>query len=127
MAGLLSGLDVAYDLGAGHALVGRRIPDLELDTAHGTRRVFELLHEARPLLLDLDEPGRTVLDITRWADRVRHFHAEYNGPWVLPVVGTVATPTAVLVRPDGHVAWVGEGSSEGLDEALTRWFGPPAG
>jgi 3-(3-hydroxy-phenyl)propionate hydroxylase len=127
MAGLLSGLDVAYDLGAGHALVGRRIPDLELDTAHGPRRVFELLHEARPLLLDLDEPGRTVLDITRWADRVRHFHAEYNGPWVLPVVGTVATPTAVLVRPDGHVAWVGEGSSEGLDEALTRWFGPPAG
>ena len=126
LAGLLSGLDVALDLGAGPALLGRRIPDLELETGDGPRRVFELLHAARPVLLDLDEPGRRHLDLGPWADRVRLVHAEYSGEWVLPVVGTVPAPTAVLVRPDGHVAWVGEGSTDGLEDALTTWFGPPA-
>jgi 3-(3-hydroxy-phenyl)propionate hydroxylase len=122
VAGLLSGLDVAYDLGGGHPLVGRRIPDLDLETADGPRHVFELLHAARPVLLDLDEPGRTRLDLGPRADQVRLVHALFSGQWVLPVIGTVSAPTAVLVRPDGHVAWVGEGSTDGLDEALATWF-----
>ncbi len=57
LAGLLSGLDVAYDLGEGHPLLGRRMPDLDLATAQGPQRVFELLHDARAVLLNLGEPG----------------------------------------------------------------------
>jgi 3-(3-hydroxy-phenyl)propionate hydroxylase len=123
-AGLLSGLDVSYDFGQGHPLLGRRMPDLGLDTPHGPRRVFELLHHAQPVLLDLGEPGG--IDITPWTDRVRHVDADYAGTWELPVVGTVTAPVAVLVRPDGHVAWVGGGTRTGLDEALSTWFGEPA-
>jgi len=122
LAGLLSGLDVAYELGEGHPLLGRRMPDLDLATPHGPRRVFELLHDARPVLLNLGEPGST--DITPWADRVRQVDADHTGTWVLPVVGTVTAPSAVLIRPDGHVAWVGDGTQTGLREALTTWFGP---
>ena len=125
LAGLLSGLDVAYDLGEGHPLLGRRMPDLDLVTADGPRSVFELLHDARPLLLDLGEPGS--LEPAGLTDRVKRVDAESPGPWVLPVVGAVTAPTAVLVRPDGHVAWVGEGTAAGLDEAVTTWFGTPAG
>jgi 3-(3-hydroxy-phenyl)propionate hydroxylase len=124
LAGLLSGLDVRYDLGEGHPLLGRRMPDLDLATAEGRRRVFELLHDARPVLLDLGEPGS--IDLTAWAGRVRHVHAEHTGPWQLPVVGAVTAPVAVLIRPDGHVAWVGDGTQTGLTEALTTWFGRPA-
>lgn len=133
LAGLLSGLDVAYDLGAGHPLLGRRMPDLDLTTAHGRRRVFELLHEARPVLLNLGEPGS--IDISPWAARVRVVDAEVvdaevvdvgqAGAWVLPVIGSVPAPAAVLIRPDGHVAWVGDGTPAGLSDALTTWFGPP--
>lgn len=125
MAGLLSGLDVGYDLGEGHPLLGRRMPDLDLTTVEGPRRVFELLHDARPVLLDLGEPSS--LDITAWSDRVRHIRAEHTGAWELPVVGTVPAPVAVLVRPDGHVAWVGDGTRSGLGEALAAWFGSPTG
>ncbi len=141
LAGLLSGLDVAYDVGdhdddhdgdgdhedgdahEGHPLLGRRMPDLDLATKDGPRRVFDLLHDARPVLLNLDDPGS--IEIGPWAARVREVDADYSGPWVLPVVGAVTAPTAVLIRPDGHVAWVGEGTTAGLTEALTRWFGPP--
>jgi hypothetical protein len=123
LAGLLSGLDVRYDLGEGHPLLGRRMPDLDLITADGPRRVFELLHHARPVLLDLGEPGG--IDITPWADRVQHVDADYTGTWELPVIGTVTAPVAVLIRPDGHVAWVGHGTRTGLTEALTTWFGQP--
>ena len=123
LAGLLSGLDVVYDLGQGHPLLGRRVPDLDLTTPHGPRRVFELLHDARPVLLNLGEPGS--LDIAAWADRVRQVDAGHAGSWALPVVGAVTAPTAVLIRPDGHVAWVGTGTQQGLRESLTRWFGPP--
>lgn len=121
---MMSGLDIHYDLGAGHPLLGRRMPDLELLTANGPQRVFTLLHAARPVLLNLGEPG--AFDITRWADRVRRIDARYAGPWELPVFGAVSAPTAVLIRPDGHVAWVGDGAEQGLRDALTRWFGPPA-
>ena len=121
-AGMISGLDIHYDLGEGHPLLGRRMPDLDLVTADGPVRVFSLLHDARPVLLDLGEPGG--LDLTAWANRVQLVNAEHDGTWELPVVGAVPAPTAVLVRPDGHVAWVGDGTDEGLTDALTTWFGP---
>ncbi|HVU50456.1 MAG TPA: FAD-dependent monooxygenase [Polyangia bacterium] len=124
VAGMMSGLDVHYDLGAGHPLLGRRVPDLDVLTAGGPLRLFTLLHEARPFLLDLGEPG--ALDHAPWADRVRRVEARYAGAWALPVLGAVAAPTAVLVRPDGHVAWVGERTGQGLRDALGAWFGPPA-
>jgi 2-polyprenyl-6-methoxyphenol hydroxylase-like FAD-dependent oxidoreductase len=122
----MSGLDIHYDLGDGHPLLGRRMPDLDLITADGPVRVFTLLHEARPVLLNLGDPGS--IEITGWADRVRLVDATYAGPWELPVLGTVTAPAAVLIRPDGHVGWTGTGdpASPGLGEALTKWFGPPA-
>jgi 2-polyprenyl-6-methoxyphenol hydroxylase-like FAD-dependent oxidoreductase len=119
----MSGLDIHYDLGDGHPMLGRRMPDLDLLTANGPVRVFTLLHGAQPVLLNLDEPGS--LDIAPWADRVRLIEAGYAGTWELPVLGEVAAPTAVLIRPDGYVAWVGEGTDAGLTDALTMWFGPP--
>ncbi|HSZ36538.1 MAG TPA: FAD-dependent monooxygenase [Acidimicrobiales bacterium] len=123
-AGMISGLDVHYDLGEAHPLVGRRMPDLDLEIG-GPRRVFELLHAARPVLLHFDDTGR--FDLGPWADRVRLVGATYDGVWELPVVGEVPAPPAVLIRPDGHVAWVGALDDPGLLEALTTWFGPPAG
>jgi 3-(3-hydroxy-phenyl)propionate hydroxylase len=123
--GMLSGLDIHYDLGDGHPLLGRRIPDLELQAADGPARIYGLLHDARPALIDLD--GDVALDIAPWADRVKQVSGAYDGPWELPVLGEVAAPSAALVRPDGHVAWVGEGTAAGLEEALVKWFGPPAG
>ncbi len=122
-AARMSGLDVHYDLGTGHPLLGRRMPDLDVVTESGPRRVFTLLHEARPVLLNLRKPG--ALDVAPWADRVPLIQAQYTGVWELPVLGAVAAPTAVLIRPDGHVAWVGDGTDQGLRDALTTWFGPP--
>jgi 3-(3-hydroxy-phenyl)propionate hydroxylase len=119
-AGTMSGLDVHYDLGDGHPLLGRRMPDLELVTEAGDVRVFALLHAARPVLIDL---GDSTLDIAPWADRVRRVEARYDGAWELPVLGAVRGPAAVLVRPDGYVAWVGDGTNHGLRDALTKWFG----
>jgi 3-(3-hydroxy-phenyl)propionate hydroxylase len=123
LAGIISGLDIHYDLGEGHPLLGRRMPDLDLVTADGPLRVFELLNDAKPLLLNLGEPGS--FDITPWADRVQPIDATYKGEWELPVLGAVTAPTAVLIRPDGYVAWVGDGTDVGLPGALTTWFGPP--
>ena len=123
-AAMMSGLDIHYDLGEGHPLLGRRMPDLDLVTANGPLRVFTLLHAARPVLLNLGEPGG--FDITPWADRVQSIDAKYLGMWELPVIGVVTAPTAVLVRPDGYVAWVGDLTQVGLADALTTWFGPPA-
>ena len=122
-AGMMSGLDIHYDFGEGHALLGRRIPDLDLVTANGPLRVFTLLHDARPVLLNLGEPGG--FDITPWVDRVQMIDATHEGPWELPVLGAVTAPTAVLIRPDGHAAWVGDTTDPGLPDALTTWFGPP--
>ena len=122
-AAMMSGLDIQYDLGEGHPLLGRRMPDLDLTTANGPLRVFTLLHDARPVLLNLGEPGG--LDITPWADRVKQIDARYDGTWELPVLGTVTAPTAVLIRPDGYVAWIGDLTQQGLADALTTWFGAP--
>jgi hypothetical protein len=99
------------------------MPDLDLVTADGPLRVFELLHDAKPVLLNLGKPGS--FDITRWADRVQLTDAESVGPWELPILGAVAAPTAVLIRPDGYVAWVGDLTQLGLTDALNTWFGPP--
>ena len=123
LAAEMSGLGVHYNLGEGHPLLGRRMPDLDLVTASGPLRVFTLLHRARPVLLNLAEPGR--FDITPWADRVQLIEARYPGTWELPAIGTVTAPTAVLIRPDGYVAWVGDETPLGLADALTTWFGPP--
>jgi uncharacterized protein YheU (UPF0270 family) len=120
---LMSGLDIHYDLGEGHPLLGRRMPDLDLVTANGPLRVFTLLHKARPVLLNLGESGG--FDIAPWADRVQQINAKYAGVWELPVLGAVAAPAAVLIRPDGYVAWVGDGTDTGLRDALTTWFGSP--
>jgi 2-polyprenyl-6-methoxyphenol hydroxylase-like FAD-dependent oxidoreductase len=124
LAGEISGLDIHYDLGEGHPLLGRRIPDLDLNTADGPLRVFTLLHNARPVLLNLGEPGS--VPVGAWADRVQAIDADYVGAWELPVLGAVTAPTAVLIRPDGYVAWVGDQEQSGLADALTTWFGPPA-
>jgi 3-(3-hydroxy-phenyl)propionate hydroxylase len=123
-SGEISGLDVHYDLGAGHPLLGRRMPDLDVVTVEGPVRVFTLLHAARAVLLDLGN-ARSV-DLAAWAGRIRAVDARYAGSWELPLIGAVRQPTAVLIRPDGYVAWVGEGNDTGLTDALRRWFGPPS-
>jgi 3-(3-hydroxy-phenyl)propionate hydroxylase len=125
-AAMMSGLDIHYDLGAGHPLLGRRMPDLDLVTANGPLRVFTFLHDARPVLLSLGGFDLSGFDLSPWADRVKLTEATYNGVWELPVLGVVVGPAAVLVRPDGYVAWTGGGNVTGLAEALTTWFGPPA-
>jgi 2-polyprenyl-6-methoxyphenol hydroxylase-like FAD-dependent oxidoreductase len=122
-AAMMSGLDIRYDLGEGHPLLGRRMPDLDVVTADGPLRVFTLLHAARPVFLNFGEPG--AFDLTRWADRVRSIDATYVGRWELPAIGAVAAPGAVLIRPDGYVAWLGDQAQLGLAGALTTWFGPP--
>jgi 2-polyprenyl-6-methoxyphenol hydroxylase-like FAD-dependent oxidoreductase len=122
-AGMMSGLDICYDLGGRHPLLGRRMPDLDVVTATGPLRVFTLLHDARPVLLNFAEQGQ--LDISPWAHCVQRIDATYAGPWELPVIGAVTAPGAVLIRPDGHVAWVGDSTQLGLTDAMTTWFGPP--
>jgi 3-(3-hydroxy-phenyl)propionate hydroxylase len=123
-AAMMSGLDIHYDLGEGHPLLGRRMPDVDLDIADGPLRVFALLHDARPVLINFCEPGH--FDVAPWAHRVRLVDAKYVGEWNLPVFGAVAAPSATLIRPDGYVAWVGDRLGRGLADALTAWFGPPA-
>ncbi len=120
----MSQLGIMYNLGEGHPLLGRRMPDLELVTGKGALRVFTLLHDARPVLLNLGEPGS--IDITPWANRVQLVDARYTGTWELPAIGAVAAPAAVLIRPDGYVAWVGDSTKTGFTDALTTWFGPPS-
>jgi hypothetical protein len=121
-AAMMSGLDIQYDLGQGHPLLGRRMPDLDLVTPDGTARVFNLLHDAHAVLLNLGEP--LGFDSSPWERRVVAIDATYAGEWELPALGQVAAPAAVLIRPDGYVAWVGGGTDAGLRDALTTWFGP---
>ncbi|MEY2452584.1 MAG: 3-(3-hydroxy-phenyl)propionate hydroxylase [Acidimicrobiaceae bacterium] len=124
IAGMLSGLDIHYDLGEGHPLRGRRMPDLDLRTADGPTRVFTLLHDARPVLLNLGAPGS--FDVSPWANRVRLVDARHDGVWELPVLGEIAAPPAALIRPDGHVAWAGDLTDPELARALATWFGAAA-
>jgi 3-(3-hydroxy-phenyl)propionate hydroxylase len=124
LAAEMSGLGIHYDLGEGHPLLGRRMPDLDLVTANGRLRVFTLLHKARPVFLNLGEPG--CFHITPWADRVSQIDAKYDGAWELPALGAVTAPDAVLIRPDGYAAWLGDSTQQRLADALTTWFGPPA-
>jgi 3-(3-hydroxy-phenyl)propionate hydroxylase len=121
LAALISGLDVKHDLGEGHPLLGRRVPDLDLVTAAGPTRVYALLHQARPVLLNLGDAG--AFDIGEWAERVQLVDARCEGPWELPAIGVVDSPTAILIRPDGHVPWVGDRADASLIEALSDWFG----
>jgi 3-(3-hydroxy-phenyl)propionate hydroxylase len=121
LAAEMTGLGIHYDLGPGHPLLGRRMPDLDLVTADGPRRLFTLLHDARPLLLNLGEPGGVRAG--PWSDRVRSIDASYTGAWELPAIGPVPAPSALLIRPDGYVAWVGDSTQTGLTEALTTWLG----
>jgi len=123
IAAEMSGLGIHYDLGGGHPLVGRRMPDLDLAVAKNPLRVYNLLHSARPTLINLGE--RCAFNITPWADRVQLIDADYGGAWDLPAIGAVTAPTAVLIRPDGYVAWVGDRTQEDLSDVLTTWFGPP--
>jgi 3-(3-hydroxy-phenyl)propionate hydroxylase len=118
------------------------MPDLDLSTANGELRVFSLMHGARPLLLSFGAGGEFGpangsdalggsgalggFDVTPWADRVQLIAGNYTGTWELPAIGQVPAPAAVLIRPDGHVAWVGDGTPLGLADALTTWFGQPA-
>jgi hypothetical protein len=120
---MMSGLDIHYDLGEGHPLLGFRMPDLDLVTANGALRVFTLLHHARPVLLNFGDPG--IFNIDPWADRVQLNDAKCASIWELPAIGVVPAPPAVLIRPDGHVAWVGDHTQQGLVAALTTWFGSP--
>ena len=112
---MIAGLDVRYDLGEGHPLLGRRMPDLDIVTADGPTRVYALLHDARPVLLNFAA--------TYANDRVKRIDAAFAGVCALPVVGPVPLPPAVLVRPDGHVAWAGDGGEEGLRAVCAAWFG----
>ena len=121
VAAMISGLDIHYHLGDGHPLLGRRMPDLDLETAEGPTRVFTLLHDARPVLVNFGERGG--FDVSAWADRVRSVDASHDGVWELPVLGEVAAPPAVLIRPDGHVAWTGALTDPGLPRALESWLG----
>jgi len=120
-AAMISGLDIHYDLGQGHPLLGRRMPDLDLHTANGPTRLFTLLHQARPVLLNLGEPGG--FDLAHWTDRVRLVDARHHGRWELLVLGEIGGPPAVLIRPDGHVAWAGDLTDPELPQALATWFG----
>jgi len=122
-AAMMSGLDIHYDLGTGHPLVGRRMPDLEIDSSDGPLRIFALLHDGHGALINFGAPGG--VEASGWTNRVRQIDAKYAGAWKLPDVGEVAGPVAVLVRPDGHVAWAGDGTDAGLTDALGTWFGPP--
>lgn len=118
---MISGLDIHYDLGEGHPLLGRRVPDLQVETATGPQRIFTLLRDGRPLLLDLRASGG-ALAMAAAPDRVRRIDARCAGAWELPVLGVVPAPSALLVRPDGYVAWVGDGTDAGLDQAVAKWF-----
>lgn len=124
VAAMMSGLDIRYDLGDGHPLVGRRMPDMELRTERGTVRVYELLYHAKGVLLDFGFPGG--IDLNGWQDRVQKTSARPTGTWELPALGEVPAPLAVLIRPDGHVGWVGVEDGEGPEKALVTYFGAPA-
>ena len=121
-AAMMSGLDIHYDLGEGHPLLGRRMPDLDLVTADGPLRVFTLLHDARPVLLNLGEPGG--FDIAPWADRVqldrRHIRRRVGASGARR--GRRSHRRADSARRLRRLG--GRRHRAGLADALTTWFGP---
>jgi 2-polyprenyl-6-methoxyphenol hydroxylase-like FAD-dependent oxidoreductase len=118
---MISALDLKYPIGDEHPLLGRRVPDLDLKTANGTVRLYELLHRGRPILLDFD--GRLGSALEGWTDRVDRIEAiRPTDRWAIPAVGDIPASAALLVRPDGYVAWLPEAAIE-LRTALTTWFG----
>lgn len=124
IAGMISGLGIRYHAEIdNHPTVGRRVPDLELHTANGTTSVYEQLHDAKGLFIDLEPAFDEVPNL--WSKRVKRIVGTCPGPWELPVVGAVEPPSALLVRPDGYVAWAATGTSGGLHDVLTTWFGAP--
>ncbi len=125
LAATLSGLAIRYDAEDAGPLVGRRMPDVDLETADGRTRVLALLRDARPLLLTLG--GRGDVEHAEWRDRVRFVDARIDGPLELPILGETPPPSAVLIRPDGYVAWAGDLADAGLPRAIATWFGPPRG
>ena len=124
VAGMISGLDIRYQHDADdHPCVGRRVPDLELATPTGTTRIYEQLHDANALYLDLAPGSRRAPDLGPASTQVKFIAATCSDPWELPIVGQVEPPSALLIRPDGHVAWAGDAGDIGLDRALSKWFG----
>jgi len=107
VTGLITAVDVRYDLGEGHELLGRRLRDVRLKRG----RLYELMHDGHGLLLD--STGR--LSVAGWTDRVHQ----------VDDIGDELEVPALLLRPDGHVAWVGE-TQQDLLGPLRRWFGSPA-
>lgn len=124
LAGVISGLDIRYDFGDGHPLLGRRMPDLDLTTTDGPARLYQFLRDARPLLIRLHPD--TAAEANGWEDRIRTLAATTQGPWQLPVIGEIAPPGAALLRPDGYVAWTDEQGQPALTAALATWLGSPA-
>jgi 2-polyprenyl-6-methoxyphenol hydroxylase-like FAD-dependent oxidoreductase len=117
LAAAMSGMNVCYVHDAPNPLIGRRIPDAEVITQKGTVRMFSLLHTQRTVLLDFENlPERA----TAASETIDYVGAQKTvRQWRLPVVGWVDVPSALLVRPDGHVAWVSSDTdSHGLTEAL---------
>ena len=121
IAAMISGLDIRYDFGERHPLVGRRIPDLDLQTSDGSIRMFSLLQKAEPIFLMLDETDH--FDISSWAKHIQAVKAKCVGTLTLPILGKVTVPAAVLIRPDGYVAWAGDSTDPKLYEACEMWFG----
>ncbi len=116
LSGMISGLDIRYPLGDAHPLLGRRVPDLELITAAGEVRLFDLLHAARPVLLGLGGFAEAAAVAEGWAARIDVVSARCRDEaWTVP---------ALLIRPDGHIAWVASAGAPALHAALTRWCGP---
>ncbi|MFF0484178.1 FAD-dependent monooxygenase [Streptomyces sp. NPDC004435] len=123
LAAMVSGLEITYDVGTGdHPLLGKRMPHLALTTGDRTTDSTRLLHSARGLLLDLADNPRLRARAAAWSDRVDIVTAE---PGEVSADSGLRGTTAVLVRPDGYVAWAAPGSHHDLPMALERWFGRP--
>ncbi|MFD5818881.1 FAD-dependent monooxygenase [Streptomyces sp. NPDC127038] len=126
---LLTALDIRYPVDGDHPLTGRRVPDADLKGPDGVTRVHELLHSARPVLLDLTGGAQTAAAAAGWAGRVDVVEARSeDDTWIVPALGEIPAPAALLIRPDGHVAWAAEDGAApdtgGLQAALETWFGP---